>query len=133
MRFGMLYELQLPKPWHKDSEQRLVDNAIEQCVLGDELGIDYAWSVEHHFLEEYSHCSATEVFLSAIAARTQRIKIGFGIRQVISYYNHPARTAEAVGMLDLVSSRPRRSSASAKAQRASNSAASPFRPNANAR
>ena len=68
MRFGMLYELQLPKPWDEGSEQRLIDNAIEQCVLGDKLGIDYAWSVEHHFLEEYSHCSASEVFLSAIAA-----------------------------------------------------------------
>lgn len=103
MRFGMLYELQLPKPWAPDSEQKLVDHAIEQCVLGDKLGIDYAWSVEHHFLEEYSHCSASDVFLSAIAAKTERIKIGFGIRQVISNYNHPARTAEAVGMLDLVS------------------------------
>ena len=103
MRFGMLYELQLPKPWAQDSELNLVHNAIEQCVLGDKLGIDYAWSVEHHFLEEYSHCSASEVFLSAIAAKTERINIGFGIRQVISNYNHPARTAEAVGMLDLVS------------------------------
>ncbi len=99
----MLYELQLPKPWAEDSEQKLVNDAIEQCVLGDKLGIDYAWSVEHHFLEEYSHCSASEVFLSAIAARTEHIKVGFGIRQVISNYNHPARTAEAVGMLDLVS------------------------------
>ncbi len=103
MRFGMLYELQLPKPWAEDSELNLVHNAIEQCVLGDKLGIDYAWSVEHHFLEEYSHCSASEVFLSAIAAKTQHINVGFGIRQVISNYNHPARTAEAVGMLDLVS------------------------------
>ncbi|MBV1907466.1 MAG: LLM class flavin-dependent oxidoreductase [Pseudomonadales bacterium] len=103
MRFGMLYELQLPKPWDEGSEQRLVDNAIEQCVLGDKIGIDYAWSVEHHFLEEYSHCSASEVFLSAIAAKTERIKVGFGIRQVIPNYNHPARTAEAVAMLDLIS------------------------------
>jgi alkanesulfonate monooxygenase SsuD/methylene tetrahydromethanopterin reductase-like flavin-dependent oxidoreductase (luciferase family) len=99
----MLYELQLPKPWDEGSEQRLVDNAIEQCVLGDKLGIDYAWSVEHHFLEEYSHCSASEVFLSAIAAKTENINVGFGIRQVIPNYNHPARTAEAVAMLDLIS------------------------------
>ena len=103
MRFGMLYELQLPKPWAADSEQRLIDEAIAQCVMGDKLGIDYAWSVEHHFLEEYSHCSASDVFLASIAAQTERIKIGFGIRQVISNYNHPARTAEAVAMLDLVS------------------------------
>jgi alkanesulfonate monooxygenase SsuD/methylene tetrahydromethanopterin reductase-like flavin-dependent oxidoreductase (luciferase family) len=99
----MLYELQLPKPWDEGSEQRLVDDAIAQCVLGDKLGIDYAWSVEHHFLEEYSHCSASDVFLSAIAAKTERIKVGFGIRQVISNYNHPARTAESVAMLDLIS------------------------------
>jgi alkanesulfonate monooxygenase SsuD/methylene tetrahydromethanopterin reductase-like flavin-dependent oxidoreductase (luciferase family) len=59
--------------------------------------------VEHHFLEEYSHCSASEVFLAAAAARTQRIRLGHGIRQVIANYNHPARTAEAVAMLDLVS------------------------------
>ena len=103
VRFGMFYELQLPRPWAVDSEQRLVDEAIEQCVLGDEIGLDYAWSVEHHFLEEYSHCSASEVFLSAIAAKTENINVGFGIRQIISNYNHPARTAEAVGMLDLVS------------------------------
>ena len=82
MRFGMLYELQLPKPWKEDSELNLVHDAIDQCVLGDKLGIDYAWSVEHHFLEEYSHCSASEVFLSAIAAKTQKINIGFGIRPV---------------------------------------------------
>ena len=94
VRFGMFYELQLPRPWAVDSEQRLVDEAIEQCVLGDEIGLDYAWSVEHHFLEEYSHCSASEVFLSAIAAKTENINVGFGIRQIISNYNHPARTAE---------------------------------------
>ena len=66
-------------------------------------GLDYAWAVEHHFLEEYSHCSASEVFLAAAAARTKRIRLGHGIRQVIANYNHPARTAEAIAMLDLVS------------------------------
>jgi alkanesulfonate monooxygenase SsuD/methylene tetrahydromethanopterin reductase-like flavin-dependent oxidoreductase (luciferase family) len=59
--------------------------------------------VEHHFLEEYSHCSASDVFLAAAAARTKRIRLGHGIRQVIPNYNHPARTAEAIAMLDLVS------------------------------
>ena len=32
------------------------------------LGFDYVWEVEHHFLEEYSHSSAPEVFLAAAAA-----------------------------------------------------------------
>ena len=103
MRFGVFYELQLPKPWDEDAERRLFHEALDQVVLADQLGIDYAWAVEHHFLEEYSHCSAPEVFLAAAAARTQRIRLGHGIRQVIARYNHPARTAECVATLDLVS------------------------------
>ncbi len=103
MKFGIFYELQLPKPWGPDDERQLVQDALAQVELADRLGLDYAWAVEHHFLEEYSHCSASEVFLAAAAARTKRIRLGHGIRQVIPNYNHPARTAEAVGMLDLVS------------------------------
>jgi alkanesulfonate monooxygenase SsuD/methylene tetrahydromethanopterin reductase-like flavin-dependent oxidoreductase (luciferase family) len=103
LRFGVFYELQLPKPWDEGSEQRLFHEALEQVALSDRLGLDYAWAVEHHFLEEYSHCSAPEVFLAAAAARTQRIRLGHGIRQVIARYNHPARTAECLATLDLVS------------------------------
>jgi alkanesulfonate monooxygenase SsuD/methylene tetrahydromethanopterin reductase-like flavin-dependent oxidoreductase (luciferase family) len=103
MKFGLFYELQLPKPWRPDDELRLVQDALTQVELADRLGIDYAWAVEHHFLEEYSHCSASEVFLAAAAARTKRIRLGHGIRQVIANYNHPARSAEAIAMLDLVS------------------------------
>jgi len=103
MRFGVFYELQMPKPWDARSEQRIVHEALEQVELADRLGFDYAWCVEHHFLEEYSHCAAPEVFLSAAAARTKTIRLGHGIRQVIANYNHPARTAEGLGMLDLIS------------------------------
>ncbi len=103
MKFGIFYELQLPRPWGPDDERQLVEDALAQVELADSLGIDYAWAVEHHFLEEYSHCSASEVFLAAAAARTKRMRLAHGIRQVIANYNHPARTAEAIAMLDLVS------------------------------
>ena len=103
MRFGVFYELQLPKPWTDGAEHRLVHEAVEQVQLADRLGIDYAWAVEHHFLDEYSHCSASDVFLSALAAKTNNIRVGFGIRQVIANYNHPSRTAESIAMLDLLS------------------------------
>ena len=72
-------------------------------MLADKLGFDYAWEVEHHFLDEYSHSSAPEVFLATAAGRTQRIRLGHGIRQVIPNYNHPARTAEGLATLDLLS------------------------------
>jgi len=103
MRFGVFYEHQLPKPWNPGDEARLFHEALEQVQLADRLGFDYAWEVEHHFLEEYSHSSAPEVFLAACAAMTKTIRLGHGIRQVIPNYNHPARTAEGLGTLDIIS------------------------------
>ena len=103
MRFGVFYEHQLPKPWSPDDEFRLLHEALDQVVLADELGFHHAWEVEHHFLDEYSHSSAPEVFLAAAAGRTSRIRLGHGIRQVIPNYNHPARTAESIATLDLIS------------------------------
>ncbi len=103
MRFGIFYEHQLPRPWADGDEEQLLADAIEQVVLADRLGIDHVWAVEHHFLEEYSHCSAPEVFLAACAARTKNIRIGHGIKQTPANYNHPARVAEEVATLDLIS------------------------------
>ena len=103
MRFGIFYEHQLPRPWSETSEHQLVQDALEQCALADRLGFDYVWEVEHHFLEEYSHSSAPEVFLSAVSQRTERIRLGHGIVLTAPQFNHPARTAERIAMLDLVS------------------------------
>ena len=101
MKFGIFYELQLPKPWQPDDEYDLIQHALDQVELADRLGYDYAWEVEHHFLEEYSHSSAPEVFLAAASQRTERIRLGHGIVQLPT--NHPARVAERVSTLDLIS------------------------------
>src|SRR5277367_908008 len=101
MKFGIFYELQLPRPWGPDSEYELYQNALGQLELADALGYDYAWEVEHHFLEEYSHSSAPEVFLSAASQRTRQIRLGHGIFQLTT--NHPAKVAEKVSALDLIS------------------------------
>ena len=79
MKFGLFYEHQLPQPWGEESELRLYQQALDQIELADRLGIDYVWEVEHHFLEEYSHSSAPEVFLAACSQRTRNIRLGHGI------------------------------------------------------
>ncbi len=103
MRFGIFYEHQLPRPWESDAERHLLSDALEQVELADRVGFDVVWEVEHHFLEEYSHSSAPEVFLAAASQRTERIRLGHGIVQIPPGFNHPARVAERVATLDLVS------------------------------
>ncbi len=103
MKFGVFYEHQLPRPWEPDSEHRLMKDALQQVEVADRLGFDTVWEVEHHFLEEYSHSSAPEVFLAACSQRTKRIRLGHGIVALPPAYNHPFRVAERIANLDLVS------------------------------
>ncbi len=103
MRFGLFYEHQLPRPHPEGAEQQLLLDALEQVELADTLGLHSVWEVEHHFLEEYSHSSAPEVFLAAASQRTKNIRLGHGIVQLPPGYNHPARVAERIATLDLIS------------------------------
>jgi alkanesulfonate monooxygenase SsuD/methylene tetrahydromethanopterin reductase-like flavin-dependent oxidoreductase (luciferase family) len=103
MKFGIFYEHQLPRPWEPGAELKLFQDALTQIEFADKLGIDMVWEVEHHFLEEYSHSSAPEVFLAACSQRTRNIRLGHGIVQTAPAYNHPARIAERLATLDLVS------------------------------
>ncbi|BAL07656.1 hypothetical protein BJ6T_23770 [Bradyrhizobium japonicum USDA 6] len=71
MKFGIFYELQLPRPWVAGDELKLYQNALSQMEHADRLGYDHAWVVEHHFLEEYSHSPSPESFLAAASQRTK--------------------------------------------------------------
>ncbi len=103
MKFALFYEIPVAQPWSADSEYDAYRNTIEQAVAADKLGFDAVWTVEHHFLEEYSHCSNPEVLYGAIAALTENIRIGYGVRLMPKGYRHPVRTAESVATLDLIS------------------------------
>src|SRR5688500_20247868 len=87
----------------RESEAKCFRNCLEQAVLADELGYDCIWEVEHHGLREYSHSSAPEIFLSFVAARTKRIRVGHGITLTPFRYNHPIRIAERIATLDILS------------------------------
>ena len=103
MKFGLLYELQTPRPWTERSEYETYHNALAQIKLADAIGIDYVWEVEHHFLAEYSHSPAPEVFLAAVSQHTTRIRIGHGVCLLPKNFNHPVRIAERIAALDILS------------------------------
>src|SRR2546430_2233147 len=78
--FGLFYEIPVAAPWHARSERDAYHRVIDQAVLGEQVGFSHFWTVEHHFLSEFSHCSAPEVLYGAVAARTKTIRIGHGVR-----------------------------------------------------
>jgi alkanesulfonate monooxygenase SsuD/methylene tetrahydromethanopterin reductase-like flavin-dependent oxidoreductase (luciferase family) len=103
MKFALFYEIPVPRPWGPDDEYEAYQNTIEQAVFGEQMGFHAFWTVEHHFLDEFSHCSNPEVLYGAIAARTETMRLGYGVRLMPKPYNHPVRTAESVAVLDLIS------------------------------
>jgi alkanesulfonate monooxygenase SsuD/methylene tetrahydromethanopterin reductase-like flavin-dependent oxidoreductase (luciferase family) len=102
VKFSIFFEMQLSRPT-RATEAQLFRDCVEQAVLADELGYHCVWEVEHHGLYEYSHSSAPEVFLSFIAARTRRIRLGHGVTLLPGRYNHPIRIAERIATLDILS------------------------------
>ncbi len=103
MKFALFYEIPVARPWGPESEHEAFKNTLTQAIAGEEAGFHSVWTVEHHFLEEFSHCSNPEVLYGAIAARTERLRIGYGVRLGPKPYNHPVRSAESAAVLDLIS------------------------------
>jgi alkanesulfonate monooxygenase SsuD/methylene tetrahydromethanopterin reductase-like flavin-dependent oxidoreductase (luciferase family) len=103
MKFGLFYEISVPRPWNRETERTVYMNCLEQVKLADELGFEQVWAVEHHFLEEYSHCSAPELFLTACAMTTKNIRVGHGIVVCVPEFNHPIKIAERTATLDILS------------------------------
>jgi alkanesulfonate monooxygenase SsuD/methylene tetrahydromethanopterin reductase-like flavin-dependent oxidoreductase (luciferase family) len=108
MKFGIQYQLNVVRPldaedWRPEDEHKRFKEALEQIEFADKLGFDYVFETEHHFLEEYSASSAPEVFLAAASQRTKNVRLVHGIVQMPPKQNHPARVAERIATLDLIS------------------------------
>jgi alkanesulfonate monooxygenase SsuD/methylene tetrahydromethanopterin reductase-like flavin-dependent oxidoreductase (luciferase family) len=107
MEFGLFVQAHVPR--HEveadpeGAEHTRLMRELDLAVACDRAGWKYVWSVEHHFLEEYSHISASEIFLPYVAAQTERIHVGSAIYNITPPVNHPARIAERVAMLDHLS------------------------------
>lgn len=103
MKFGLVYEMQLPGPVEPGADRALYHDTLDQVQRADELGFDYVWAVEHHFLKDFAHCPAPEVLFGAISQRTKRIRIGHAVVLLPPQYNHPIRVAERAAVLDILS------------------------------
>ncbi|MBM3673956.1 MAG: LLM class flavin-dependent oxidoreductase [Actinobacteria bacterium] len=107
MEFGVFHSGHVPARPDPDAQRRaeharLLDE-VAVAVAADRAGFKYSWFTEHHFLQEYSHVSASEVLMGYVAAKTERLHLGAGIFNVTPPVNHPARVAERVAMLDHLS------------------------------
>jgi len=102
VEFGLFNSACVLPQFSGDEHRRIMDEvAVVQAA--ERVGFKYTWVTEHHFLTQYSHLSANEVFLGYLAAATSRIHLGSGIFNVTPPVNHPARIAERVAMLDHLS------------------------------
>lgn len=100
LRISLGYELEV-RGRTREVEQQAFQNVIDQVALGDRLGFEAAWFVEHHFTRGFSHSSAPDLVLAAISQRTERIRLGLGV--VLLPFQSPIRTAERVATLDVLS------------------------------
>src|SRR5260370_17012014 len=101
MKFGLMYEIQVREPQYDGIERDRYKQVMAQAELADEVGFDHFWTVEHHFLREFSHCSAPEVLYGAISQRTKRIRIGHAVALLPGQYNHPVRVPDRSPLLDI--------------------------------
>src|SRR4029078_13363924 len=99
MKFGLFY-LPTYLPAVRDA-QTLYRNVIEQIEFADRAGIDYAWIFEHHFVRHGGLFPSNFAFLSYLAGRTKRIRLGTGA--TVLPLNDPVRVAEQAATLDQLS------------------------------
>jgi hypothetical protein len=100
VKIDLLYEIQIPLPHGPTTERDYFWQALAQVEAADRAGFGCAWAVEHHFLTEFAHSSAPEVFLTACSMRTERIRVGHGVALLPQRFNHPIRVAERAATLD---------------------------------
>jgi len=98
MEFGMFHQFPVVPG---GSETDAFAQAFEQVDAAERYGLDAMWLAELHVDPARSVLAAPMTIASAIAARTERIKIGIAV-QVLPLC-HPLRIAEEAATVDQVS------------------------------
>ena len=101
MKFGVMTQVQMPRPWGADAELHAYHNAVAQAEAAEAAGFHHFWITEQHFFTEIGHSACPDMLLAAISQRTRRIRLGFSV--VLMTVNNPFAIAERVATLDLLS------------------------------
>jgi alkanesulfonate monooxygenase SsuD/methylene tetrahydromethanopterin reductase-like flavin-dependent oxidoreductase (luciferase family) len=83
------------------TDQQVYAEELRVAMLGEELGYDHIFCVEHHF-EDYSFCPDNFVYLAHLAAKTKRIRLATGA-VILPWNAQPLRVAEKAALLDTLS------------------------------
>jgi len=78
------------------SDETVVARALREAETAEARGLDSVWIAEHH-LSSFGLASAPSVYAAAVAQRTRRIAIGYGVAVVALH--HPVRLAEEIAWL----------------------------------
>jgi natural product biosynthesis luciferase-like monooxygenase protein len=100
MKFGLLYLTDYHSETHGSAHQ-LYNEIISQITYAEELGFDSAWLTEHHFTNYAGIFPSPQLFLTAVAHQTRRIRLGTAV--VLVPLHNPVRVAEDFAMLDNLS------------------------------
>ncbi|HXJ84954.1 MAG TPA: LLM class flavin-dependent oxidoreductase [Candidatus Methylomirabilis sp.] len=101
MKFGLLSQLQVPKPWTDETERNVYWRNLDQAVAAEDAGFSHFWLTEQHFFAEIGHSASPEMFLAALSQRTRRIRLGFAV--ILMQCHNPFMIAERVATLDILS------------------------------
>ena len=99
MEIGVVVGFQNPPQW-RSAWEAVYRETFEYVELAESLGIDEVWLTEHHFVED-GYCPSLLPVASALAARTQRIRIG--TKLILLPFHDPLRLAEDVAVVDIIS------------------------------
>ena len=101
MKFGLLSQIQVPKPWAEDTERNVYWQNLDHVVAAEHAGFSHFWLTEQHFFAEIGHSPCPEMFLAAASQRTHTIRLGFAV--ILMPCHNPFMIAERVATLDVLS------------------------------
>ena len=101
MKFGLLSQIQVPKPSAEDTERNVYWQNLDHVVAAEQAGFSHFWLTEQHFSAEIGHSPCPEMFLAALSQRTRTIRLGFAV--ILIPCHNPFMIAERVATLDVLS------------------------------